>query len=120
MTKGEELLKDALNQLDGWRTDQTHISRTLYIDESQHADLTERIKIFADTLQLRPDVRRTDGLTHIDISYSDGVTLSEINFAARVEDAYQHLAGATAVVDNPHVEANTGSLRAWWNRRTRG
>lgn len=114
MTRGNDLLRDALQQLDGWNAAPTHISRTLTIDDSQHADLTERIKIFADALELRPDVRRLDGCTRIAVNRAEGVTISEIKFAARVEDAYQHIAG---VVADPHKEATTGSLKAWWQRK---
>jgi 4a-hydroxytetrahydrobiopterin dehydratase len=118
MTRGNDLLQDALQQLDGWSTDSTHISRTLAIDESQHADLTERIKIFADAYELRPDVRRFDGRTRIHVGRAEGVTLSEVSFAARVEDAYQHIAGVGAVAGrDPHGESATGSFRTWWSRR---
>lgn len=114
MTRGNDLLQDVLEQLDGWNAEPTHISRTLTIDDRQHADLTERIKIFADALELNPYVKRHDGFTQIELNRADGVTLSEIKFAARVEDAYQHIAG---VAVNPHKEPTTGSLKAWWQRR---
>ncbi|CAM3496100.1 pterin dehydratase [Stackebrandtia soli] len=115
MTRGDDTLQDALQQLGGWSADSTHISRTLTIDESQHADLTERIKIFADALELSPDVRRFDGRTRIVINHVDGVGLSEVKFAARVEDAYQHLAGTFG--SEPHDEPTTGAIRTWWHRR---
>lgn len=115
MTRGDDLLQDALQQLNGWSTDATHISRTLTIDDGQHADLTERIKIFADAYELRPEIQRTDGHTRIDVSRAEGVTLSEVSFAARVEDAYQHIAGVIAA--DPRPEPNTGGFRTWWNRR---
>lgn len=114
MTRGNDLLQDVLRQLDGWNAEPTHISRTLTIDDRQHADLTERIKIFADALELNPYVKRHDGRTQIEVNRTDGVTMSEIKFAARVEDAYQHIAGVTA---NPHKEPTTGSLKAWWQRK---
>nr|WP_324796712.1 hypothetical protein [Stackebrandtia sp.] len=118
MTRGDDLLQDALQQLDGWSTDHTHISRVLTIDDSQHADLTERIKIFADAFELRPDVSRLDGQTRIDVTRPDGVSLSEVNFAARVEDAYQHIAGPTSTLgDGPHAESPSGAFRTWWSRR---
>lgn len=118
MTRGDDLLQDALQQLDGWSTDSTHISRTLTINDSQHADLTERIKIFADAYELRPAVRRMDGNTRIDVTRAEGVTLSEVSFAARVEDAYQNIAGVSASLRaEPHAESATGGFRTWWSRR---
>lgn len=119
MTRGEDLLQDALRQLDGWSTDDTRMSRVLTLDESQHASLTEWIKIYADAFEQRPDVSRSDGQTRIAVAGTDGVTLSEVNFAARVEDAYQHIAGITSrdPRSTPHADTPTGALRAWWNRR---
>ncbi|MGH8877952.1 MAG: 4a-hydroxytetrahydrobiopterin dehydratase [Stackebrandtia sp.] len=119
MTRGEDLLQDALKQLDGWRTDATHMSRVLHLDESQHASLTEWIKIYADAFEQRPDIHRSDGQTRIAVAGTDGVTLSEVNFAARVEDAYQHITGSGSrdPEANPHAETPTGALRAWWYRR---
>ena len=116
MTRGNDLLQDALQQLDGWSTEPNHISRTLTIDESQHADLTERIKVFADAFELRPHVRRRNGCTEIDISRDEGVTLSEVSFAARIEDAYQNITGATRE-PSPRAKS-TGRSRAWWRLRT--
>lgn len=119
MTRGEELLQDAIQQLDGWSTDATHMTRVLTLDESQHASLTEWIKIYADAFEQRPAVSRSDGKTRILVAGTEGVTLSEVNFAARVEDAYQHIAGVTtrSTDSGPHAETPTGALRAWWNRR---
>ncbi|MGH8791535.1 MAG: 4a-hydroxytetrahydrobiopterin dehydratase [Stackebrandtia sp.] len=112
------MLQDAMRQLDGWSSHPTRISRTLAIDESQHADLTERIKIYADTLRLRPDVSRRDGKTQIDLRSSDGVTLSEVNFAARVEGAYRDIAGTPVDQGAHHVEPITGGfIRSWLGRR---
>jgi hypothetical protein len=83
-------LLDALSQLDGWNGGSDHIQRSLSLDEAQHAELTERVKIFADALQLRPHIRRADGLTHIRLSNPDGnLTTSEVTLAARIEVAYR-------------------------------
>ncbi len=84
-------LRDALSQLGGWQGDVASIQRTLELDESQHADLTERVKVFADALQLRPEIRRTDGHTHIRLLNPDGgtITTSEVALAARIEAAYR-------------------------------
>lgn len=118
MTRGNDLLQDALQQLDGWSTEPTHISRTLTIDDSQHADLTERIKIFADAFELRPAVCRRQGQTKIDIVRDEGVTVSEVSFAARVEDAYQNITGASQRIGvDPHAESATGGFRTWWSRK---
>lgn len=118
MTRGEDLLQDAIQQLDGWNCDDTRMTRVLPLDDSQHANLTEWIKIYADAFEQRPDVSRSDGQTRILVSGIGGVTLSEVNFAARVEDAYQHIAGVDSRVGrDPHAETPTGALRAWWHRR---
>ncbi|GIG58365.1 hypothetical protein Lfu02_27370 [Longispora fulva] len=83
-------MRDALSQLDGWRGDADHIQRSLPLNEAQHADLTERVKVFADALQLRPEIRRADGQTHIRLRSPDGVlTTSEVALAARIDVAYR-------------------------------
>jgi len=86
---GRDHLRDALNQLRDWSGDAREIRRTLRLDDSEHADLTERIKIVADALQLRPDVRRLDGWTQIRLSSPDGnaLTQSEVTLAARIDAA---------------------------------
>ncbi|MGH3716550.1 MAG: 4a-hydroxytetrahydrobiopterin dehydratase [Micromonosporaceae bacterium] len=87
---GQDFLHDALAQLSGWSGDGREIRRTLEIDESEHADLTERVKVYSDALRLRPDVRREDGRTHIRICESRGaLTAAEVTLAARIEDAYR-------------------------------
>ena len=48
------------------------------LDESEHAALTERIKVVADALQLRPDVRRLDGYTQICLRTPDGGSLTPL------------------------------------------
>ncbi|GLZ76303.1 hypothetical protein Afil01_11100 [Actinorhabdospora filicis] len=114
MTLGEQLLKDALRQLSGWTGDTTGISRTLPIDDSQHAEMTERIKVYADTLELRPFVRRHDGATTVSVRNPDGVSANDIAFAARVEDAYRSIAHITDI----EPARSTWSLAGWWKRRT--
>jgi 4a-hydroxytetrahydrobiopterin dehydratase len=86
---GRDHLRDALNQLRDWSGDAREIRRTLRLDDSEHADLTERIKIVADALQLRPDVRRLDGWTQIRLSSPDGIALTqgEVTLAARIDAA---------------------------------
>lgn len=99
---GQDFLHDALSQLDGWSNDRHEICRTFDIDESQHADLTERAKVFADVFRLRPDIRRVDGLTQIRIAqHAEGLTANEVALAARIEDAYR-------VVTRQHGSANAG------------
>jgi 4a-hydroxytetrahydrobiopterin dehydratase len=90
-----DYLRDALAQLAGWHVSGNEIYRTLPIDDAQHAALAERIQIFADTLQIRPRIRRGDGQTHIGLrgSESGEVSVSEINLAARIEDAYRTIVG---------------------------
>ncbi|MFV2087447.1 4a-hydroxytetrahydrobiopterin dehydratase [Micromonospora sp. LOL_021] len=88
---GRDYLSDALTQLDGWTQDGQQLRRTLLLDDSQHAELTERIKVAADALHLRPDVRRADGRTQIRLGSPDGdkITDGDVALAARIEDAYR-------------------------------
>jgi 4a-hydroxytetrahydrobiopterin dehydratase len=86
-----DYLTDALSLLDGWTRDGREFKRTLPLDESQHAALTERIKVVADALQLRPQVRRQDGHTQIRLCTPDDGALSdgEVTLAARIEAMYR-------------------------------
>ncbi|HEX8629330.1 MAG TPA: 4a-hydroxytetrahydrobiopterin dehydratase [Catenuloplanes sp.] len=88
---GRDYLSDALGLLAGWTRDGRQIERTLALDETQHAAFTERIKVAADALHLRPEIRRLDGQTLIRVSASDGgaITDGEVTLAARIEDAYR-------------------------------
>lgn len=92
---GRDYLDDALTLLNGWTRQDRALSRTLPIDESQHAAITERIKVAADTLQCRPEIRRVDGETRIRLSTPEGTGLTEgeIAMAARIEDAYRTVTG---------------------------
>ena len=86
-----DYLTDALTLLDGWTRQERAISRILPLDESQHAALTERIKVAADALQCRPEIRRVDGETRIRLCTPEGTGLTEgeVAMAARIEDAYR-------------------------------
>ena len=86
-----DYLHDALTVLDGWSLEGREIKRTLRIDDAQHAALTERIKVVADALQMRPTIRRLDGYTQIMVHPLDGVglTAGAVTLAARIEDAYR-------------------------------
>jgi len=90
-----DYLSDALALLQGWTREGKEIRRTLHLDDSQHAALTERMKVVADALQLRPDVRRLDGRTQIRLRTPDGSALSEgeVTLAARIEDLYRTIIG---------------------------
>jgi 4a-hydroxytetrahydrobiopterin dehydratase len=91
-----DYLSDALALLGGWTQDGAQLKRILVCDDSQHAALTERIKVAADTLHLRPTIRRLDGHTQICLDPSDGgvITDGEVTLAARIEDAYRTVVGA--------------------------
>ena len=69
------------------------IKRTLPLDDTQHAVLTERISVAADTYGVRPHIRRLDGRTQIRaLPGADGaLTSAEVGLAARIEAAYQSL-----------------------------
>jgi 4a-hydroxytetrahydrobiopterin dehydratase len=90
-----DYLDDAFSLLQGWTRDGREIRRTLSLDDSQHAALTERIKVAADALQIRPEVRRLDGHTEIRLSMPDDGDLSEgdVTLAARIEDFYRTITG---------------------------
>lgn len=84
-------LHDALGQLKEWIGDAWEIRRTMRLDETEHAALTERIQVVADACEIRPDVRRLDGFTHVSLRTPDGgiLTSGEVRLAARIEDAYR-------------------------------
>ena len=86
-----DYLSDALTLLAGWSQEGREIKRTLRLDDAQHAALTERVKVVADALQVRPTIRRLDGYTQIMVRTPDGASLSagEVTLAARIEDAYR-------------------------------
>ena len=86
-----DYLSDALEVLGGWTQDGIQLKRVLACDDSQHAALTERIKVAADTLRIRPSIRRLDGHTQILLGASDGQTITdgEVTLAARIEDFYR-------------------------------
>jgi 4a-hydroxytetrahydrobiopterin dehydratase len=90
-----DYLSDALDLLGGWTRDGVQLKRVLVCDDSQHAALTERIKVAADTLRIRPSIRRLDGHTQILLDASDGsaITDGEVTLAARIEDAYRTVVG---------------------------
>ncbi|BFU42391.1 hypothetical protein KRMM14A1004_06280 [Krasilnikovia sp. MM14-A1004] len=90
-----DYLSDALALLGGWTQDGLQLKRVLACDESQHAALTERIKVAADTLRIRPHIRRLDGHTQICLAAQDGtdITAGEVTLAARIEDAYRTVVG---------------------------
>jgi 4a-hydroxytetrahydrobiopterin dehydratase len=90
-----DYLTDALALLTGWTREGCDLKRTLRLDDSQHAALTERMKVIADALQLRPEVRRLDGHTQIRLRAPEEQNLSagEVTLAARIEDLYKRITG---------------------------
>lgn len=86
-----DYLSDAFALLAGWTRDGREIKRTLRLDDVQHAALTERIKVVADALQLRPEIRRFNGQTQIRLGTPEGSALTpgEVTLAARIEDVYR-------------------------------
>ena len=93
--RGHDYLDDARRTLKEWMGDAREIRRTLRIDDSEHAALTERIKVVSDAMQLRPEVRRLDGHTQIRLRPPDGgaLTAGEVTLAARIEAAYRAVVG---------------------------
>lgn len=99
----DNVLLDALRELNGWEADDNRLTRTLPLDESQHAALAEQIKIFADTLNVHPDVSRSDHATLIVLNRAGGVSITDVTFAGRVESAYLAIAGELAAEENAHL-----------------
>lgn len=99
----DNVLLDALRELNSWVADDGRLSRSLPLDDSQHAELAEQIKIFADTLGVRPDVSRTEEATLIVLAREGGFSLTDVTFAGRVETAYITIAGELAAQENPHL-----------------
>jgi pterin-4a-carbinolamine dehydratase len=90
-----DYLTDALTLLSGWTREGVQLKRELACDESQHAALTERIKVAADTLHIRPSIRRANGHTQICLGDRDGeaITDRDVALAARIEDFYRTVIG---------------------------
>ena len=88
---GSDYLSDAIELLSGWTRDGVQLRRDLPCDDSQHAALTERIKVAADTLHIRPTIVRRNGHTQICLGPPDGTTITdgEVTLAARIEDFYR-------------------------------
>ncbi|SCF13340.1 4a-hydroxytetrahydrobiopterin dehydratase [Micromonospora mirobrigensis] len=91
-----DYLTDALTLLTGWTREGEQIRRTLVIDDTQHAALTERVKVVADALRLRPEISRRADHTQIRLGHGDDepLTEGEVLLAARIEDAYRAVTGA--------------------------
>jgi 4a-hydroxytetrahydrobiopterin dehydratase len=89
-------LDDALTLLEGWTRNGCELSRTLPLDDAQHAQLTERIKVACDAMQVNPRIKRTDGSTWIRVGHLGDHPLSarEVTLAARIEAAYRAVTGA--------------------------
>ncbi|WBB66535.1 4a-hydroxytetrahydrobiopterin dehydratase [Micromonospora sp. WMMD812] len=86
----QDYLSDALTLLSGWTREGEQIRRTLRIDDSQHAALTERVKVVADALHLRPEISRQADQTQIRVGHGNSpLTEGEVLLAARIEDAYR-------------------------------
>jgi pterin-4a-carbinolamine dehydratase len=90
-----DYLSDALAHLTGWTQEDRQLRRTFTLDDTQHAELTERIKVCADALRLRAELRRLDGHTQIKVTSADGAAITdrEVALAARIEDAYRAVTG---------------------------
>lgn len=95
-----DYLTDAFALLQGWTREGHEIRRTLLLDDSQHVALTESMKVAADALQLRAEVRRLGGHTQIRVcTPEEGENLSpgEVALAARIEDLYRRITGGAAL-----------------------
>jgi len=86
-----DYLSDALALLTGWTHEDKQLKRVFTLDTAQHSDLTERVKVCADALHLRAEIRRLDGYTQVKLAAADGIAITEreVTLAARIEDAYR-------------------------------
>src|SRR4051812_34890771 len=118
-TLNNEIVHNVLAQLDGWQGDVRGIHRTLDITDAEHADLTERIKVVADAMRLRPTLRRESGRTTIDLDPANGdrVGPAEVTLAARIESAYRSVSGHVAATPTPARTARAARAMARWRRR---
>ena len=118
-TLNDEIVHNVLAQLDGWRGDAHGIHRVLDLSDAEHAELTERIKVVADAMRLRPSLRREDGITTIDLtpSTADRIGPAEVTLAARIETAYRSISGHTPV-PAPRTPRTTRAMQRWRRRRT--
>jgi 4a-hydroxytetrahydrobiopterin dehydratase len=118
-TLNDEIVHNVLAQLDGWQGDVRGIHRTLDITDAEHADLTERIKVVADAMRLRPSLRRESGRTtiHLDPANGDRVGPAEVTLAARIESAYRSVSGHVAATPTPARTARAARAMARWRRR---
>lgn len=92
--RSHDYVSDALAVLAEWSREGKDICRVLRIDDAQHALLTERIKVVADALQMRPQIHRLAGQTEIRVGAPDGaLTAGEVTLAARIEEAYRSITG---------------------------
>jgi 4a-hydroxytetrahydrobiopterin dehydratase len=114
---GRDDVRDALSQLTEWVGDTCEIRRTMRLDETEHAALTERIQVVADALQMRPDIRRFDGYTHVRLRTPDGgaLTSGEVRLAARIEDAYRSVTAASP--RDRQDQYDSSRLAQWTTRR---
>jgi pterin-4a-carbinolamine dehydratase len=87
----KDALADALALLAGWTREDKQLKRTFTLDDSQHAALTERVKVCSDAFRRRAEMRRLDGYTQVKVAAEDGaaITEHEVTLAARIEDAYR-------------------------------
>jgi 4a-hydroxytetrahydrobiopterin dehydratase len=118
-TLNDEIVHNVLAQLDGWRGDAQGIHRDLDISDAEHAELTERIKVVADAMRLRPTLRREDNVTTIDLtpSTADRIGPAEVTLAARIESAYRSITGHTPATP-PRTARATRAMARWRRRRT--
>jgi 4a-hydroxytetrahydrobiopterin dehydratase len=93
-----DALSDALAQLTGWTREDRQLKRLFTLDDAQHAALTERVKVCADAMHLRAEIRRLDGHTQVKLPAEDGATITEdeVCLAARIEDAYRTVVDESA------------------------
>ncbi|MFC4333805.1 hypothetical protein [Salininema proteolyticum] len=107
---GDDVILQGLEELPQWELRNGSIIRDLALDDSQHAELAERIRIVADTFGLNATIDRSPGNTQVAVCTSPLPGENVVTFAGRVESAYIAVVGAN-LAQRPVDEA---AKAHWW------
>lgn len=90
-----EIVADALTRLSGWSGDTKGLTRTFTLDDAQHADFLERVKVTSDAMDHHPDIGRNGRATQVTLvtHSSGGVTELDIALASRITDLARFATG---------------------------
>jgi len=90
-----DIVADAITRLRGWSGDTTGITRTFTLDDAQHADFLERVKVTSDAMDHHPEIARNGSTTRVTLAThsAGGVTELDIALASRVNDLARFATG---------------------------